>query len=357
MESASEFFQQYAVGPVELIGQGMEGAVYDLGGELVGKSWFSRSAADVQPLRLFLDELAAQNLPFHTPQIHAVDEVDGRAVSIELKLHGTPLREAVEAGLVTQDRGFDIFVEVVAALATTHAGQATKALPVIGEAHPLRTPHRTTPADRPSAANHQPPTDPQPSSTGQQSSAAPQLFSAGQHPSTGARPSFAGLESWGEAVAGLVLRRALASRGHLEGDVEGFGELQEGVVGRLREIELDSPRIVHGDICTPNLLVNDAGETTALLDWGFLTTAGDTTFDAGTAAGFYDMYGPDAQKIDELLLDRFETELGHSRERMRLYRAAYAIITATIYSPDAADGHYKWCVANLNRPDLRAALR
>jgi hypothetical protein len=162
---------------------------------------------------------------------------------------------------------------------------------------------------------------------------------------------------WGEAVAGLVVRRAVEARRYLEGDVEGFGELQEEVVGRLREIEVDSPRIVHGDICTPNLLVNDRGETTALLDWGFLTTAGDTTFDAGTAAGFYDMYGPDARTIDELLLDRFETELGHSRERMLLYRAAYAIITATIYSPDASDGHYQWCVGNLNRPDVRAALR
>jgi hypothetical protein len=155
MGSASEFFQQYAEGPIELIGQGMEGAVYDLGGELVGKSWFNRSAADVQPLRRFLDELAAQNLPFHTPQIRAIDEVDGRAVSVELKLHGTPLREAVEAGLVTQDRGFDIFVEVVAALATTHAGQPTKALPVIGEAHSLWTAHRTSPEERPSSADQQ----------------------------------------------------------------------------------------------------------------------------------------------------------------------------------------------------------
>jgi hypothetical protein len=300
----------------------MEGAVYDLGGDLVGKTWFNRSAAEVEPLRLFLDELAAQELPFRTPKIRAVDEVDGRAVSIELKLVGTPLRAAVEAGLVTQDRGLDIFVEVVAALATTHASQPTKALPVIGEAQSLWASH--------------------PPSTGQ-------LSSTGD-------PSSAERLTWGDAVADLVQRRAELSGRYLEGDVEAFGKLLEQVVGKLRETELDSPRIVHGDICTPNLLVNDQGQTTALLDWGFLTTAGDTTFDAGTAAGFYDMYGPDARTIDELLLTRFESELGHSRERMLLYRAAYAIITATIYSPDASDGHYTWCVGNLNRPDVQAAI-
>jgi hypothetical protein len=93
----------------------------------------------------------------------------------------------------------------------------------------------------------------------------------------------------------------------------------------------------------------------ALLDWGFFTTAGDNTFDASTAAAFYDMYSPVARTIDDLLLDRFEAQ-GHDRDRMYLYRAAYSIATATIYSPTAADGHYTWCVNNLNRKDLRAAL-
>jgi hypothetical protein len=34
---------------------------------------------------------------------------------------------------------------------------------------------------------------------------------------------------------------------------------------------------------------------------------------------------------------------------MYLYRAAYAITTASIYDADANDGHYVWCVGNLNR--------
>ena len=58
------------------------------------------------------------------------------------------------------------------------------------------------------------------------------------------------------------------------------------------------------------------------------------------------MYGPDAESLDKELLDRFE-DLGHSRERMKLYRVAYALITATMYSPTSRDGHYHWCLRDL----------
>jgi aminoglycoside phosphotransferase (APT) family kinase protein len=302
VDAAIEYFERQAAGPVRLIGQGMEGAVYDLGGGLVGKVWFNRPPEEVLPLQAFLAELKAQDLPFRTPDISVVDAVDDRAVSVEAKLIGTPLRDALEAGLVTQQQGLDAFVDVVAALAKTQAGAASKALPLVEEATPFWR-------DR---------------------------------------------VSWGDALAGLVSRRAGKSQHYLQADVDGFDELLDQVLAKLAVIELETLQIVHGDICRPNLLVDEDGQL-ALLDWGFYTTAGDNTFDASTAAAFYDMYGPDARAIDDLLLDRFES-LGHSRERMYLYRAAYAITTATTYSPDAADGHYTWCVGNLNRKDLRAAL-
>lgn len=299
-----ELFGQYAEGPVELIGQGMEGAVYDLGDDLVGKVWFNRQPSDLLPLQAFSAELTAQDLPFRTPDIRTVDSVDGQTVSIEAKLVGTPLRTAVDDALITAEQGIDTFVDVVAALGTTLAGSASRALPVVEE----------------------------PTSLWQDSS------------------------SWGEAMTNLVRRRVARSRRYLAGSVEGFDSLLAQVLTRLADLEVDTLRVVHGDICPPNLLVDEQGKTAALLDWGFYTTAGDNTFDASTAAGFYDMYGPDARAIDDLLLDRFESELGHSRELMLLYRAAYAITTATAYSEDASDGHFLWCTNNLNHPPLRAAL-
>ena len=296
-----EYFERRAGGPVTLIGQGMEGAVYDLGDGQVGKVWFNRGVDDVLPLQEFLGELKEQELPFRTPDISVVDEVDDRAVSIEVKLTGTPLSDAVESGSITQQQGLDAFVDVVTALNQTTAGPASKTLPVVQESAPFWR-YRV---------------------------------------------------SWGDALAGLVNRRAEQSQHYLQADVEGFDELVDRVLVKLALLELPALQVVHGDICTPNLLIEDG--QLALLDWGFYTTAGDNTFDASTAAAFYDMYGPDARKIDDQLLDRFE-ELGHDRQRMYLYRAAYAITTATIYSEDGSDGHYAWCVGNLNREDLRAAL-
>jgi hypothetical protein len=133
VDAAIEYFEQYAGGPVQLIGQGMEGTVYDLGDDQVGKVWFDRQPADVLPLQAFLSELNHQDLPFRTPDISRVDAVDGRAVSIEAKLRGTPLSESLAAGAITRQQGLELFAEVIEALGRTTAGPASKALPLIGE--------------------------------------------------------------------------------------------------------------------------------------------------------------------------------------------------------------------------------
>ncbi|TDW83468.1 aminoglycoside phosphotransferase family protein [Kribbella sp. VKM Ac-2566] len=270
---------------MELIGQGMEGAVYDLGDGTVRKVWFDRRPEDVRPLKAFLDELP--ELPFRTPRIREITAgEDGLAVSVEDKLTGVPLHEA---GL-PEDVALDAFVAVVEALREVRPGPASKAMPVVGQ-------------------------------------------------------PFWG-RSWGESLAGLVRRRAEASRAHLERDVSGFPALLDDVLHGLTQLE-DASSVVHGDICPPNLLM-DGQRVAAVLDWGFLSTAGDSTFEASLAAGFFDMYSPDARRLDDLLTARFE-DLGHDRERMRLYRRAYAIITATIYDENAGDGHYTWCVNQLTR--------
>lgn len=270
---------------MELIGQGMEGAVYDLGDGSVRKVWFDRRPEDVLPLKAFLDELP--ELPFRTPRIREVGAGEnGFAVTVEDKLTGTPLHEA---GL-PEEVALDAFVAVVEALREVRPGPANKAMPVIGE------------------------------------------------------PFWAG--SWGESLASLVRRRAVVSKVHFERDVPGFAELLEDVLIALTELTGELS-VVHGDVCPPNVLMQGS-EVAAVLDWGFMSTAGDNTFEASLAAGFFDMYSPDARRLDDLLTARF-ADLGHDRERMRLYRRAYAIITATIYDENAGDGHYTWCINQLTR--------
>ncbi|MDT0446679.1 phosphotransferase family protein [Streptomyces johnsoniae] len=289
------------------IGQGMEGVVHRLDGGLVGKAWTGPHGAGgrrLSRLSAFYEELAAQHLPFATPRIVARHEHRGTAVSIEHELSGTPLTEAHGLSDATVE---EATATVVTALAGTEAGPAARALSALGEDTPL----------------------------------------------------WAGHADWPTALAALVRRRAAAFHPVLAAAVPDFDTTLDRLLHRLERLTGRGARggeaIVHGDICPENLLVDGAGRVTAVLDWGFFTTAGDNAFDASTAAGFRDMYGPEAARRDAALLRRFEA-LGHDRERLLIYRAAYAVAGANAYGADGKDGHFAWCAAALRRDDVRAAL-
>ncbi|MGH3767993.1 MAG: hypothetical protein ACRDTX_23075 [Pseudonocardiaceae bacterium] len=68
------------------------------------------------------------------------------------------------------------------------------------------------------------------------------------------------------------------------------------------------------------------------------------------------MYGPHAPAIATILTDRFAAELGYPVEVLLIYRAAYAVATSNIFAPDGRDGHFRWCVAQLTRAEVTAAL-
>ncbi|MCG5471665.1 hypothetical protein LADH09A_005665 [Micromonospora sp. LAH09] len=53
---------------------------------------------------------------------------------------------------------------------------------------------------------------------------------------------------------------------------------------------------------------------------------------------------------------QIEERLGYQRQALLVYRAAYSLITANAYDPEGRDGHFAWCVAALNRPDVVQAL-
>jgi aminoglycoside phosphotransferase (APT) family kinase protein len=276
-------FARWGHPSAELIGQGMDGVVYRLGGGLVGKVWHRRTAGKLARLRAFYVELAAAGLPYATPEIVAIHSADGEVVTVERELPGTPLDTALATGTLDLATAYDVTVQAVTALASTSAGPATRALPVL---------------DQPDQ----------------------------------------------QSLATLVARRA---NDVLAAAVPGFADLLARVLVLL-ERRPPGDRIVHGDICPANLLVDAEGRLVSVLDWGFLTMAGDNTFDAATAAGFFDMYGPDARRHDDALTDRFAA-LGYDRGSMLLYRAAYAIAGATAYHADGSDGHFDWCAAVLRR--------
>ena len=284
------------------LGRGMEGVVYDVGDGLVAKVWFQRGRDDLLLTQEFQKELSAQDLPYATPLITGVTEVDGHAVTYERRLPGTSLQTLIRQEQIPQALAREAALTAVTALARTEAGPAARALTVLDETTPL----------------------------------------------------WAGHERWPQALAALVERRAAAHADVLRARITDFDRKLARVEHLLERVPPASDRIVHGDIIPANVLVDATFRVTALIDWSFLTTAGDHTFEASVAAGVFDMYGPDARACDDALAGALAERHGHSPARMLLYRAAYAIATANAFGADGADGHFAWCAAVLEREDVDA---
>ena len=292
------------------LGAGMDGIVYALADGGIAKVWFRQSPATLAPLRTFYAELDAAGLPFATPRIDEILLVDGVPVTLERRLTGRPLSEFVRGDSLPPERAMRTFVAVLAELRQVGALPGAAALPVMDEPGPFR------------------------------------------------RVECA----WSDSLTALVDRRVDAFGHQLRAAVDGFDALLAGVRAGLAALPgagepgAAPETVLHGDLCPPNLLVDDDLRVVSVLDWGYLTTAGDPAFDASLAAGFFDMYGPHARTVDDQLSRWIVDELGATAERLHLYRATYAIIGANAYDPAGADGHFAWCVDQLRRSDLRASL-
>jgi aminoglycoside phosphotransferase (APT) family kinase protein len=113
---------------------------------------------------------------------------------------------------------------------------------------------------------------------------------------------------------------------------------------------------VSGDLFGENILVDEEFCPVAVLDFGFLSTAGDPLLDAAISAVIMNMYGPSAPAIGEALTDQLAAGLGYPPEVLLMYQAAYAVATSNAFTADGSDGHFRWCIAQLRRPRITAAL-
>lgn len=301
---AGRLFSDLGHPDVTPLGAGVEGEVFALGDDLVGKAWYDARANDVRLKQAFYAELADQNLPYETPVYDQVYDVDGIVLSIERRLPGRTLKSVLDEGGIPVETAFDSLVQVVLSLAGTQAGSRATQLSVMNDVRPFR----------------------------------------------------AGGEFWGQALARLVDERGQRFRAVLGARVDRFEAKLTRTVHRLQDLTDDGTQVVHGDLVPENILVDDAGTVLAVLDWSFFTVAGDNTFDASTGAGIFDMYGPHARDRDKALLAILSTRHGYPLDRMLVYRAAYAIATANAFSVDGSDGHFAWCVSHLDLPEVADAL-
>jgi aminoglycoside phosphotransferase (APT) family kinase protein len=171
------------------------------------------------------------------------------------------------------------------------------------------------------------------------------------------RPFRAGPDGFTGALRGLLQRRAGQFGPVLRSRVPGFDALHERLRQRLGELEAVPDTVIHGDLFPGNILADASGRPLAVLDFGFLTTAGDPRFDAAIAACILNMYAPGARAITRALTALTAAELGYPVEVLLVYQAAYAVATANAFTADGSDGHFAWCAAQLARDEIAAALR
>lgn len=284
---------------------GVEGAIYDLGNGLVAKVWRDHRPAELVRMQSFYADVAAANLPFGTPEIVAVEQVEGTSVTYERRLPGEPL----ERQLGRDDSGMDpaaarCVTDVLRALATVSATKAMRQLAVLDEDRPL----------------------------------------------------WDGAATFQDALLRLLRRRVArfgpVIRRHLPDFDCRYARLQ-ACVGAMPGC-LDT--VIHGDLVTGNILVDDQARPLAVLDFGFLTTAGDPRLDAAIAASVMNMYGPHAPAITNALTEQLAKDLDYPADVLLTYQAAYAVATSNAFSSDGSDGHFAWCIDQLLRPDVTDVL-
>ena len=287
---------------VEPLGAGVEGAVYRLGDGTVAKVWGHRRPAELLPLQAFYADISAAALTFETPVIVRVDEIHDQAVTIERELTGTPLQQQLDPRSdQIPPATADAIIGVLAALATVPATPAMRRLPVLDETDPFRVDGEDFPT----------------------------------------------------ALTGLLKRRTALSGDLLRDRVPDFDRRYDAITTALRTLDRRPDTVLHGDLVADNLLLHPSGRVSAVLDFGFLSGAGDPRFDAAVTAAVLNMYGPHAAALAESLTDRIAAELGHSPDVLRLYRAAYSIATSNAFT---TDGHFQWCIRQLTSPRTSTAL-
>ncbi|WP_117170126.1 aminoglycoside phosphotransferase family protein [Paraliobacillus sediminis] len=157
------------------------------------------------------------------------------------------------------------------------------------------------------------------------------------------------INSWFDLLKELILKKQKVLEPYFKEDVVNYDAKVDQLVEKLSSGYEGEYALIHGDFYPGNLMVNKSGLVTGLIDFGLMTMYGDNLFDIAIGWVCFDMYNELNANIYERYLNIIISTLGEDvRKRLYFYVLIYSYISANFYSRNCKDGHYQWCVKNLN---------
>lgn len=165
------------------------------------------------------------------------------------------------------------------------------------------------------------------------------------------------INSWFDLLKEEIFRKQRELESYLKRDVVNYDAKVKQLVGILSLGYEGEYSLIHGDFYPGNVMINQSGKVTGLIDFGLMTMYGDNLFDIAIGWVCFDMYNELNANIYERYLNIIISTLGEDvRKRLYFYVLIYSYISANFYSPNCEDGHYQWCVRNLNNKNYWEVL-
>src|SRR5690625_388246 len=165
------------------------------------------------------------------------------------------------------------------------------------------------------------------------------------------------INNWFNLLKEIIFRKQKELEPYFKKDVINYDSKVNQLVVNLSLGYEGEYSLIHGDFYPGNLMVNKSGMVTGLIDFGLMTMYGDNLFDIAIGWVCFDMYNELNAKIYERYLNIIISTLGEDvRKRLYFYVLIYSFISANFYSHNCKDGHYQWCVKNLNNKHYWDAL-
>ncbi len=171
------------------------------------------------------------------------------------------------------------------------------------------------------------------------------------------RVSLQKVNSWFDLLKKVIVRKQKELEPYFKKDVLNYDAKINHLLENLSLGYKGEYSLIHGDFYPGNIMVNNSRIVTGLIDFGWMTMYGDNLFDIAIGWVCFDMYNELHANIYERYLDIIISTLGEKvRSRLYFYVLIYSFISANFYSHNCTDGHYQWCVKNLNNKHYWEAL-